>query len=92
SSSAPSARATGQLEVDVDVASGRDTGQGSFNRPRPAVPDVALDRRSGAGACGSTSARYMRSTRTPGPGGVGSDGEGSTPTPRRSRRSRTRTV
>lgn len=33
---------TGQIEVDVDVASGRDTGQNQFNAARPAVPDVRL--------------------------------------------------
>ncbi|MEU0390116.1 glycoside hydrolase domain-containing protein [Streptomyces chartreusis] len=62
----------GQLEVDVDIASGRDTGQGSFNRPRPPVPDVALDERQ-VPALRADLARYMRSIGRPDLGGVGSD-------------------
>ncbi|MEU1934858.1 glycoside hydrolase domain-containing protein [Streptomyces coeruleorubidus] len=62
----------GQLEVDVDIASGRDTGQGSFNRPRPAVPDVALDERQ-VPALRADLARYMRSIGRPDLGGVGGD-------------------
>ncbi|MFD6175262.1 glycoside hydrolase domain-containing protein [Streptomyces coeruleorubidus] len=62
----------GQLEVDADIASGRDTGQGSFNRPRPAVPDVALDERR-VPALRADLARYMRSIGRPDLGGVGGD-------------------
>jgi peptidoglycan hydrolase-like protein with peptidoglycan-binding domain len=61
-----------QLEVDVDVASGRDTGQGSFNRPRPAAWDVALDEGQ-VPALRADLARYMRSIGRPDLGGVGSD-------------------
>ncbi|KDN77031.1 hypothetical protein DF19_14970 [Streptomyces olindensis] len=62
----------GQLEVDVDIASGRDTGQGSFDRPRPAVPDVAFDSRQ-VPALRADLARYMRSIGRPDMGGVGGD-------------------
>ncbi|GAA2390525.1 glycoside hydrolase domain-containing protein [Streptomyces coeruleofuscus] len=62
----------GQLEVDADIASGRDTGQGSFDRPRPAVPDVALDERR-VPALRADLARYMRSIGRPDLGGVGGD-------------------
>ena len=33
---------TGQIAFDVDIASGRDTGQNVFNPPRGVVPDVRL--------------------------------------------------
>ncbi|MEV5877548.1 glycoside hydrolase domain-containing protein [Streptomyces sp. NPDC052101] len=33
----------GQIEIDNNIASGRDTGQGSFDKPRAAKPDVRLD-------------------------------------------------
>ncbi len=62
----------GQLEVDVDIASGRDTGQGSFNRPRPAVPDVAFDPRQ-VPALRTDLSRYMQSIGRPDLGGIGSD-------------------
>ncbi|MER6713068.1 glycoside hydrolase domain-containing protein [Streptomyces sp. NPDC000877] len=62
----------GQLEVDVDSASGRDTGQGSFDRPRPAVPDVAFDTRQ-VPALRADLARYMQSIGRPDMGGVGDD-------------------
>ncbi|MCX4857006.1 DUF1906 domain-containing protein [Streptomyces canus] len=32
----------GLIEIDNNIASGRDTGQGSFNAPRPSKPDVRL--------------------------------------------------
>ncbi|MBE8517865.1 DUF1906 domain-containing protein [Amycolatopsis sp. H6(2020)] len=32
----------GSIEIDVDVASGRDIGQNSFDRPRTVVPDTRL--------------------------------------------------
>jgi peptidoglycan hydrolase-like protein with peptidoglycan-binding domain len=32
----------GAIEIDNNIASGRDTGQGSFNAPRPSKPDVRL--------------------------------------------------
>ncbi|WP_328412711.1 DUF1906 domain-containing protein [Streptomyces violaceus] len=62
----------GQLEVDVDIASGRDTGQGAFDRPRPAVPDVAFDARQ-VPALRADLSRYMRSIGRPDLGGIGSD-------------------
>lgn len=58
--------------IDMDIASGRDTGQGSFNRPRPAVADVALDP-SQVPALSADLSRYMRSIGYPDMGGVGSD-------------------
>ncbi|MFJ7246334.1 glycoside hydrolase domain-containing protein [Kitasatospora sp. NPDC098652] len=33
----------GEIEIDNNIASGRDTGQGSFNPPRPVKPDTRLD-------------------------------------------------
>ncbi|MFD5227809.1 glycoside hydrolase domain-containing protein [Streptomyces qaidamensis] len=62
----------GQLEIDADIASGRDTGQGSFDRPRPAVPDVAFDARH-VPALRADLSRYMRSIGRPDAGGIGSD-------------------
>ncbi|MGA5360833.1 glycoside hydrolase domain-containing protein [Streptomyces purpurascens] len=62
----------GQLEVDVDAASGRDTGQGAFDRPRPAVPDVAFDARQ-VPALRADLSRYMRSIGRPDLGGIGSE-------------------
>lgn len=32
----------GRIEIDVDIASGRDSGQGSFDPPRKVVPDTRL--------------------------------------------------
>jgi peptidoglycan hydrolase-like protein with peptidoglycan-binding domain len=62
----------GQLEIDADIASGRDTGQGSFDPPRPAVPDVAFDARQ-VPALRADLSRYMRSIGRPDGGGIGSD-------------------
>ncbi|MFB6848200.1 glycoside hydrolase domain-containing protein [Streptomyces sp. NPDC056373] len=62
----------GQLEIDADNASGRDTGQGAFDRPRPAVPDVAFDARQ-VPALRADLARYMRSIGRPDTGGIGAD-------------------
>ncbi|MDX3315110.1 DUF1906 domain-containing protein [Streptomyces sp. ME08-AFT2] len=61
-----------QLDIDIDIASGRDTGQGSFNPPRPAVPDVAFDR-GYLPALRADLSRYMQSIGYPDLGGIGSD-------------------
>ncbi|WP_307037355.1 glycoside hydrolase domain-containing protein [Streptomyces canus] len=58
--------------IDINIASGRDTGQGSFNRPRPAVPDVALDR-SYLPSLRSDLSRYMQSIGYADAGGIGTD-------------------
>jgi peptidoglycan hydrolase-like protein with peptidoglycan-binding domain len=63
----------GQLaSIDINIASGRDTGQGSFDRPRPAVPDVAFDPRH-VPALRADLSRYMQSIGYPDTGGIGSD-------------------
>jgi len=58
----------GKIEIDVNIASGRDTGQGSFNPPRAAVPDTAL--RADWDALELEVGKYMESIGFPNNGGV----------------------
>ncbi|MEU1849403.1 glycoside hydrolase domain-containing protein [Streptomyces sp. NPDC019990] len=62
----------GKLDIDANIASGRDTGQSSFDKPRPPVPDVALDA-DRVPALRADLARYMRSIGRPDIGGIGED-------------------
>lgn len=62
----------GAIEIDVNIASGRDTGQGSFNAPRPPLPDVAFDG-SFLNALHEDLSRYMRSIGFEDDGGTGTD-------------------
>nr|WP_203644012.1 glycoside hydrolase domain-containing protein [Streptomyces sp. SID14478] len=63
---------TGAIEIDVDVASGRDTGQGSFDAPRTAGPDVRYDG-GYLTALHDDLGKYMRSIGFADDGGTGAD-------------------
>ncbi|MEV5887341.1 glycoside hydrolase domain-containing protein [Streptomyces sp. NPDC052020] len=63
---------TGAIEIDVNIASGRDTGQGSFNAPRPPRPDVGFDG-GYLNALRDDLSRYMRSIGYEDDGGTGAD-------------------
>ncbi|MEV5983922.1 glycoside hydrolase domain-containing protein [Streptomyces sp. NPDC052051] len=59
---------SGEIEIDVNIASGRDTGQGSFNEPRAQLPDTRLN--SGViGAMRTDVGKYMESIDFPNDGG-----------------------
>ncbi|MQS38553.1 glycoside hydrolase domain-containing protein [Streptomyces katsurahamanus] len=59
----------GSIEIDVNIASGRDTGQGSFDPPRVIKPDVLLDP-SVTTAMLTDVGKYMESIGFPNSGGV----------------------
>jgi peptidoglycan hydrolase-like protein with peptidoglycan-binding domain len=60
---------TGQINVDINIASGRDIGQNAFNPPRAAGPDTALATSLHA-ALGSEINQYMESIGFPENGGT----------------------
>ncbi|QCX77883.1 Putative peptidoglycan binding domain protein [Streptomyces sp. YIM 121038] len=62
----------GKIEIDNNIASGRDTGQGSFNKPRGVIPDVRFNGGYLTALSGDIS-KYMRSIGFPDDGGSGSD-------------------
>ncbi|MER5865328.1 glycoside hydrolase domain-containing protein [Kitasatospora sp. NPDC002040] len=59
----------GAINIDNNIASGRDTGQGAFNPPRPVRPDVRLDPALTA-AAQTDVGRYMESIGYPNDGGT----------------------
>ncbi|MEU3500235.1 glycoside hydrolase domain-containing protein [Streptomyces hundungensis] len=59
----------GWMEIDNSIASGRDIGQNTFNRPRSAVPDTRLDA-SVTVAMMADVAKYMESIGYPSDGGT----------------------
>ncbi|MER7732521.1 glycoside hydrolase domain-containing protein [Streptomyces erythrochromogenes] len=59
----------GAINIDVNIASGRDTGQNSFNTPRTALPDTNLAS-SVIGAMRTDVGKYMESIGFPNDGGV----------------------
>ncbi|MFI1730730.1 glycoside hydrolase domain-containing protein [Streptomyces acidicola] len=62
----------GAIEIDNNIASGRDIGQNSFNKPRTQVPDVGF----GSSYLNSLSidlSKYMRSIGYADDGGTGTD-------------------
>ncbi|ANW22259.1 glycoside hydrolase domain-containing protein [Streptomyces clavuligerus] len=59
----------GSIEIDVNIASGRDTGQGTFNTPRTAKPDTRLDP-SVTTAMMTDVGKYMESLGYPNSGGT----------------------
>ncbi|MZF88698.1 glycoside hydrolase domain-containing protein [Streptomyces sp. SID5643] len=60
---------SGSINIDVNIASGRDTGQGSFNKPRGILADTSLD--SGLVQAMMTDVgKYMESIGFPNDGGV----------------------
>ncbi|GAA0378095.1 glycoside hydrolase domain-containing protein [Streptomyces blastmyceticus] len=61
--------ADGKIEIDNNVASGRDTGQGSFDRPRGTKPDTRLDS-SFLKAMMDDVGKYMESLGYPSDGGT----------------------
>ncbi|MCL7427113.1 glycoside hydrolase domain-containing protein [Streptomyces sp. YS415] len=58
----------GSINIDINIASGRDTGQGSFNAPRAPLPDTRLDPNV-IGAMRTDVGKYMESIGFPNDGG-----------------------
>ncbi|MEU4208538.1 glycoside hydrolase domain-containing protein [Streptomyces sp. NPDC026206] len=59
----------GRIEIDNNIASGRDTGQNSFNKPRGVIPDTRLDS-SVVTALQMDVGKYMQSIGFPNDGGT----------------------
>ncbi|QIQ03140.1 glycoside hydrolase domain-containing protein [Streptomyces liangshanensis] len=62
----------GSINIDIDIASGRDKGQGSFDAPRAALPDVRYDG-GFLNALHDDLSKYMRSIGFADDGGTGAD-------------------
>ncbi|AVZ72881.1 hypothetical protein SLUN_12455 [Streptomyces lunaelactis] len=62
----------GKIEIDNNIASGRDIGQNSFNKPRGTVPDVRFDG-GFLNALHDDLGRFMRSIGYADDGGTGAD-------------------
>ncbi|MCX4905756.1 glycoside hydrolase domain-containing protein [Streptomyces sp. NBC_00878] len=60
---------TGAINIDINIASGRDTGQGSFNPPRAPLPDTSLDSDL-VNAMRTDVGKYMESIGFPNDGGL----------------------
>ncbi|MEU1573086.1 glycoside hydrolase domain-containing protein [Streptomyces collinus] len=60
---------SGSINIDVNIASGRDTGQGSFNKPRGVLADTSLDPDL-VQAMMTDVGKYMESIGFPNDGGV----------------------
>ncbi|MFJ2557305.1 MULTISPECIES: glycoside hydrolase domain-containing protein [unclassified Streptomyces] len=58
----------GSINIDINIASGRDTGQGSFNAPRTPLPDTRLDS-SVISSMQTDVGKYMESIGFPNDGG-----------------------